>query len=164
MLLDIIYKTPIWVFGLLIGLLVLGWQQTRSREITQRVALFLPLGMIALSLSGIISSFYFNSLFIVFWMVGVVLSIFATPFLLPKVRAKYDDSSAMFTVEGSWIPMVIIMCIFFAKYLTGVVSAIAPQLLDNLMWVYAISLVYGMLSGIFVSRSKQLLNIKSPTT
>lgn len=160
MLLDIILRTPLWVFGLLAGLCALGWQQTRRREVTQRVAFFLPIGMVVLSLSGIISSFSFSLLFIVFWVIGLGLSIIVSPYLIPKVNAKYNENSQLFVIEGSWVPMVVILCIFTAKYVTGVVSAVNPQLLDNLTVIYTICVVYGMLSGIFVNRSTQLVALK----
>lgn len=160
MLLDIILRTPYWVFGLLVGLCLLGWQQTRRRQIKQRVAFLLPLGMIVLSLSGIISSFSFNPLFIVVWIVGLGLSVTISPYLIPKVNAKYNEDSQLFVIEGSWVPMIVILCIFMAKYITGVISAVNPQLLDNVTFVYVVCGVYGMLSGIFVSRSKQLIAVK----
>jgi hypothetical protein len=48
---------PIWVFGLFFLLVIFGLQQTRSCNISAALAYFLPFGMIALSLSGINSSF-----------------------------------------------------------------------------------------------------------
>jgi len=54
---NILSNTPTWVFGLFPGLLALGLLQTRTRRVGRVPAFTLPVGMTALSLAGIQSSF-----------------------------------------------------------------------------------------------------------
>ena len=54
---QILINTPLWVWGLLAGLLVLGLSQTRSRSVGMARIALLPLGLGAFSLYGTFSAF-----------------------------------------------------------------------------------------------------------
>ncbi len=43
---QILAHTPAWVFGLLLGLIVLGLQQARNRQVKLWLAYLLPSGMV----------------------------------------------------------------------------------------------------------------------
>ena len=57
MIFEILTHTPLWVYGLFVGLIFVGWQQTHDRFVKQPTLLILPLGMLALSFFGATSSF-----------------------------------------------------------------------------------------------------------
>src|SRR5439155_15157054 len=56
MLLQIVQHTPVWVWGLLAGLVALGVSQARDREVSLARITILPLVMLALSFSGVVSA------------------------------------------------------------------------------------------------------------
>jgi hypothetical protein len=61
--------------------------------------------------------------------------------------------SARYKIIGSWVPLTLMMAIFFTKYVIGVLSALNPTLLENTIVIYSCSFIYGVFSGIFVARA-----------
>ena len=57
MLIEILQRTPPWVFVLFFALLALGYFQSRSRTVSRRRVSILPVAMIVLSLYGVFSAF-----------------------------------------------------------------------------------------------------------
>jgi len=54
MILTILEHTPLWVWAVFAALILLGWQQTRTRDVSIARATILPVIMILLSLSGVV--------------------------------------------------------------------------------------------------------------
>ncbi len=54
MILGILEHTPVWVWGVFVAILLLGLQQTRTRDVSIARATILPVVMILLSLSGVL--------------------------------------------------------------------------------------------------------------
>jgi hypothetical protein len=71
--LEILQKTPLWVWILFGFLVALGYAQTKERALPLVRALIVPLVMFFFSLQGVVSSFRF-SVAVVAWVLGLVLS------------------------------------------------------------------------------------------
>lgn len=157
MIVQILSHTPIWVYALFFVLLVFGLIQTRTRTVSKIPALLLPVGMIALSLSGINSSFGLTTIPLAAW--GIALSIATvvgyTFFRDKRVHCKATDGK--FFIPGSWIPLVVMMAIFSAKYVYAVMNAFNAEIISTPMFIGALSAVYGLLSGYFCSRAINLI-------
>ena len=54
MILDILEHTPVWVWIVFAALILLGLQQSRTRDVSIARATILPVVMIVLSLSGVV--------------------------------------------------------------------------------------------------------------
>ena len=74
MLIEILRRTPSWVFTLLFALVVLGYSQTRDRIVSWRLLPLLPAVMIVLSLYGVLSAFGLNPLALVAWALGIAIA------------------------------------------------------------------------------------------
>ena len=157
MITQILANTPPWVFALFFVLLVFGLMQTRTRTVRKIPALLLPAGMIVLSLAGINSSFGLRPIPLVSWAIALTIAIYVGYALLRDKRVKYDAGEKKFLVPGSWVPLVVIMAIFFAKYVYAVMHAYNAKVISTPQFVVALSAVYGLLSGYFAARGLNLI-------
>jgi hypothetical protein len=145
------------VFVLFFALLVFGLMQTRTRTVRVFPALLLPAGMIALSLAGINSSFGLRPVPLASWAVALVLAATVGHALFRDKRVEYDATTRKFLVPGSWMPLAVIMAIFFAKYVYAVMHAMKIEAITAPLFVVVLSAVYGVLSGYFAARALNLV-------
>jgi len=68
-----IKHTPIWVFGLLAVLAVLGYLQSKDRQVNIMAVLILPIAMTLLSILGVSSAFGLAWVPTGMWLLGVLL-------------------------------------------------------------------------------------------
>lgn len=159
MFLEIIKNTPIWVFVLFVGLVFLGYSQSKDRVITIKKVFILPFAMSILSIFGVISAFGITKTSLVLWFMGTITSILLCLKLLSSKNIKYDNKTKSYFIPGSWTPMVFILIIFFTKYFVGVVIAKQLPIINAFEFIVIISFLYGLLSGLFLA--KCILIVKS---
>lgn len=158
-MIQILTHTPVWVFFLFVVLVVFGLQQARSRNVKFFLAYFLPVGMVALSLAGVLSSFGLQAAPVGLWGLGLVATALLLYKLLPLKGARFNQDTGHFFVPGSWVPFVVIMAIFFAKYGVGVMRGFNNPLLLNTSFILCLSFAYGCFSGYFAARALALVSI-----
>lgn len=158
MITQILIHTPLWVYGLFIVLVAFGLQQTRSRNVNAVLAYSLPLGMIALSLAGINSSFGIKPAPIAMWAIGLLIVTVIGFKRFRDDRVTFTRSSRSFFIPGSWTPFFVIMAIFFTKYVFAVIQAFDAEVVTTKAFVAALSLAYGCFSGYFSSRAINLVS------
>ena len=152
---------PPWVAVLFIGLGVLGFLQARSRHVPLWRAIILPVAMIAYSLYGVISSFGFSTVTIGFWLLGVVLAFGINRMLQYPRHAIYDPNKRIYALEGSFIPMVLIVLIFWTKFLVGFGKGVNWDMVHTSGFAGAVSLSLGIFSGIFVAGGWRLFLLRT---
>lgn len=157
MIVQILSNTPLWVYVLFFVLLGFGFMQTRTRAVRLFPALLLPAGMIALSLAGINSSFGLRPVPLASWAVALAVVAAVGYALFRDKRIEYDAATKKFTVPGSWVPLAVIMAIFFAKYAYAVLHALKFDVISAPPFIVALSAVYGLLSGYFAARAINLI-------
>lgn len=156
---EIISKTPIWVFILFIVLVIVGLLQLKDRNVSVQKAIILPISMICLSFYGLISAFGLEIKSIFCWLIGLIIAVLLNLLLkLPK-NSTYDTKLKIFFIKGSIIPFILIMSIFFTKYFVAVVIAKHLAILNELSFICGISFIYGVLSGLFFGRIFILLKL-----
>lgn len=158
---TILTKTPAYVFIIFFALLILGLMQLRERKVKTINILIMPLALSFYGLYSSISTFGFNFLSAGLFSLGVIL-IFLFSYLMDLSKlATYNPSKKEFLIKGSFTPLVLMMLIFFAKYLLNVFQAINNPILENYLFVSISSLVFGILSGTFLLRAFAILNLKT---
>lgn len=144
-------KTPLWVFVLFVALVMLGYIQSKDREVGYYRALLMPYVMFAFSLYGVFSSFGFGFSFLC-WFVGSIVGI-AIGLKLGVVHSVvYATQNASFIIKGSWLWFMLIMILFFIKYSVGVMLARHMVWVDAFWFKALIGFMYGCLSGVFFAR------------
>jgi hypothetical protein len=152
-MIQILTHTPPWVFGLFIGLIFLGYTQTKTRQLSVKRLTILPLVMLALSVMGIASSFGVHLLSTTMWVGGIALAFVANHWITAPKGARYSKEERLFYIPGSWLPMVLIMMIFFTKYTVGVLLALHPEQVHSQQFVVSACLLFGLGSGLFFARA-----------
>ena len=156
-LIPILRSTPLWVWGLLGGLLALGISQLRDRTASRTRVSMLPLVMTIVSVWGTFSALGgtpHRAISVLAWFVAAALA-FA---LLARGRnaAQYDAARRLYRLPGSAVPLLLIVGIFLVKYVVGVDLAMAPQLVQDTTYVLCVAALYGAFTGVFVGRTSRL--------
>jgi hypothetical protein len=155
----LVSHTPSWVWLLLAGLCVLGFSQTRSRQLSLQRLCILPLVMLGLSVSGMATSLGLSAAVLLVW--GSALVISATGLLQMGVGhgIRYDNESKLFHVPGSWLPLLLILIMFIAKYSVTAGLAIQPALSKQVAFTLGFSALFGVLNGAFLVRALAALRL-----
>jgi hypothetical protein len=153
----ILRNTPVWVWGLLTGFVALGSTQLRDRSASLVRVSIMPVAMTVFSLWGTVSAFGGSSLLpqvLAVWAAAAAISY--APIALLRVDAQYDAATRTYALQGSVVPLLLIIAIFLVKYVVGVELAMAPRTVQDSQFVLTVAAVYGMFSGIFIGRAARL--------
>lgn len=164
MFIQIITKTPIWVWGILALLLWVGVKQSLPRRVSLRRITVLPLAMAGLSLAGMLTAFGAGSPALLVW--GAVLAAFAAAVMtrsLPQAT-QYNAWTQQFQIPGSWTPLVLMMGIFITKYAVGVALAMYPDLARDALFSQSVGALYGGFGGVFAGRALRLWRLAENRT
>ena len=156
---SIVKNTPSWVFGLFAGLAALGLSQMRTREVGAARMALMPVAMTSLSLWGTLSAFGASPLFgyvLMAWAAGAALMFGLIAALAPQAGASYTAATRSFNVPGSLLPMLLILGIFFTKYIVGVELAMQPALAQDGQYSLVVGALYGLFGGTFAGRAARL--------
>ncbi len=159
MLAQIAQNTPLWVWGLLAALVVLGLTQARDRSAGLARTVVLPLGMGAFSLSGLVTGFGASPAVLGAWLAAAALALTAVVLRPLPAGVRYDTARREFALPGSWVPMALILGIFSIKYATGVMLALQPALRSDAAFALAVAAASGLFSGRFAGRTVRLLRL-----
>lgn len=158
MAMGILQNTPYWVWGIFVLLLVLGLSQTRARKLSRVLVFVLPAIMIPLSLSAILGMFGANALPLGAWALGIVAAFVLNTFVFrAPAGVRYDRGQQKFEVGGSWVPLLLMMTIFLARFVVGVTRAVNPALTATAAFIGIVSAVLGLCSGLFAARAMKTL-------
>jgi len=157
MISQIISHTPTWVFVLFFVLVHLGIQQAQTRTVTLKRLVILPVAMLGLSVSGVWSTFNHSSDSLICWGTGLAISTLIA-FMLTSVRnVRHIPETQSLEQPGSWLPLCLMMAIFFTKYAVGVSTAHHPEFLESSEFIAIASVLYGFWSGMFVGRTLKMV-------
>ena len=153
MLIEILKRTPTWVFVLFFVLLTLGYFQSKARTLGRGKVSILPCVIITLSFYGVLSAFGTAPVGLISWFVGAASAVWLGLALAAPKGVVYCDEIRSFSIPGSWVPLLLMMAIFFTKYAVGVVLARQLPCALEAKFIGAISLSYGCLGGLFLART-----------
>ncbi len=152
-LMQILRGTPAWVYQLFLGLLVLGYLQSKPREVAPARLAILPLALGVFSLSRVVGTFGPEPLALAAWAAGTAAALLANRALKQPAGARWSAVSGTFHVPGSWVPFALMMAVFCARYALAVSLAMAPGLAHSAGFAAATSFGFGLLSGMFLARA-----------
>ena len=164
MLIEIIRFTPLWVWALLLGLMLLGWQQSRPRQVSRLQLVLVPVAMLALGLSSVVAGFARVPASLLAWLMCASLAWAAAQAWLTPAGARWQASISRLVLPSSWLPMVLILAIFVLKYSLGVTTAMHPLVATQAPFVIAVAGLSGALSGLFLGRACGLWRKAQPAS
>ena len=164
MFIQIITRTPIWVWAILVLLVWVGLKQTLPRSVSLRRITVLPLVMVVLSLAGVFSAFGSGINALLAWGAGAAIAAAVVMQRNLPPPTQYNAYTQQFQLPGSWTPLVLMMGIFITKYAVGVTLAMHPELVRDELFSQSVPALYGGFSGVFVARAARLWQLASAKT
>ena len=156
-LLDIVTHTPVAVWAVLAGLVLLGLRQTRTQRMSAARVWLVPLLVGAASLAGALHGFADAGELLTgaCWAAGAALGFLSNRSLdLPRrVSANADGS---FTIGGSIAPLLLFVSVFMVRYVVNIALAIQPALAHNPGAAAAAAIAYGLTAGLLAARSRKI--------
>ena len=160
MLLSIVRHTPAWVGGLFAALLWLGATQCLPQQRGLRRTFLMPLALTAFSAWGLLSAFGADpgAGALAAWLLASALVALARLALRrdPPAGVRYHAARLRFHLPGSPVPLLLILAIFFTKYIVGVELALQPALADDTAFALQIATLYGLFNGLLLARMARL--------
>ncbi len=158
MALEILRRTPVWVWIVLAALIAYGWYLGRPQRIARARVLVLPLVLTVIAVAGVVSVFGRAIGPLLAFGVGFSSALGLNQWLqLPGgVRREAD----LYLIPGSWIPLLLMLGIFLTKFAVGVISNVRPDLLARSDFPAAAAAVYGLTSGLFAARALHILRTR----
>jgi hypothetical protein len=89
------------------------------------------------------------------WTGGVVVA--ALIALRWPFGVTHSPESGLFVIPGSWLPMILMLALFFMKMATSVLAVRHPALAAKPEYIASISFLYGVWSGVFCGRALHAL-------
>jgi hypothetical protein len=164
MITEMLKHTPTWVFVLFLVLLAAGYLQSKTRAVNRNVIALLPITMLALSFYGVLSAFGASPLSIIAWLIGVAAAVeLGVKIGMPR-GVSFAMETELFSVPGSWLPLILMMTIFLTKYTVNVMLARQLPMVTELLFVEIISFWYGLLSGLFLARGLVIWRARKATS
>jgi hypothetical protein len=140
-------------------LLGLGVLQSRNRTVTRNTLATLPIAMLALSLIGVLTTFGPSPIGLAAWLAGAASAAWLGVKLITPSGVSVSSKTRGYVVPGSWEPLTLMMAIFFMKYAVGVFLARRLSIVHAPVFIGAISLSYGLLSGLFLARARGIMRL-----
>lgn len=151
MLQQIISHTPLYVWAILAFLVYRGVLASRTRDVSIKSSVILPLAMLLLSLQGIHSAFGLDGMAPALWLLGGLASGVLAWRLAAPGAVTADPARGTVRLRGSWLPLVLMMTIFCMKYAVAIAMGFQPALRHATMFVLPVCLLYGVFSGLFAA-------------
>ncbi len=161
MFIQIITRTPVWVWALLVLLVWVGLKQSLPRTVSLRRITVLPLIMVGLSLAGILTAFGSSHSTLLAWAAAAAVAAAVVMTRRLAQATQYNAWTQQFHIPGSWTPLVLMMGIFITKYAVGVTLAMRPDLARDALFSQSFGALYGGFSGVFAGRALQLWRLAS---
>lgn len=153
MLIQILKHTPPWVFVLFFVLLALGCYQAHARTVSRGTLAIIPAAMIGLSFYGVVSAFGVDTIGLACWAAGAAVAVWLGARFTAPQGVAYSPQTGSFMVPGSWVPLALMMAIYFTKFAVGVMLARQLPIAREAVFAGAVSLCYGLFSGLFLARA-----------
>jgi hypothetical protein len=156
---QILTHTPIWVWIVLAVLVKLGLSQTKPHDVSLVRVTILPLVMLALSASGVLSAFGYFPVALGGWAAGVGIALIFARNAIAVRGATWSTETQKLHLPGNWVPLALMMGIFATKFLAGISLAMEPALATHVVFAGLCSLAYGAFSGLFLGRGLYLRSL-----
>lgn len=156
---GIVTNTPLWVWLILAGLIYLGLQRTRTREMAP-VRVLIPAAIFGFIAVAKLVMGRFAEPAVLGTLAGLIGALALLVAVKPGRRATRIAPDRL-RVEGEWFSLGLIVAIFTVNYGIAVISAIDPVLgaSDNLRFLYGF--VNATSAGFMIGRAVAYLNAKA---
>jgi len=152
MIISILQHTPFQVWIILAILISFGISLSLPRRRTLRSAVVISVVMIAMSCYGVVAGFSHQAPALAAWATGVVASLMHAHITNAWSGIRWTEKHRRLIIPGSWVPMILMMGLFAAKYIANVMLAMDQELKFDLGFMTLVGFSYGVFSGAFLAR------------
>ena len=160
MMAQLLTHTPVWVWLLLAGLCFIGFQQTKTRQLSLQRLIILPFVMLALSLLSLKNSFGSQITVYFCWILSLLISACLVSMHRSSANGSYDEGSQLMTVHGSWLPFMLILGMFATRYILNAGLAMQAELAQQSVFSLSIATAFGLFNGAFLGRLLCLMSLR----
>lgn len=146
---QLITGAPVWVWPLLVGLLAIGFNAMRTRQSLVFPLYFLPL-LGFLSLNSVSSVVTTSGVWAVFALAYVAGTVFGHRF---QARRLLEKTGRHVRLAGEGLTLTVILILFSANFVVGVLSAVAPSALESGYFQEGFAAALALASGSFLGRA-----------
>jgi hypothetical protein len=158
MLVQVMKSVPVWVWPVFVALLVAGVALSRDRPVPRRLVRLVPAVMAGLSFAGMASLFGLGVGPVAAWIGGAMVAAGLAELMIHGPGGvTYDAAADRFGVPGSFVPLALMMGIFWTRFAIGVATGLDPSLAANQYFVWAAGASLGLWSGLFIARARRIL-------
>jgi hypothetical protein len=150
MLQQILIQTPVYVWAILAFLIYRGVVASKDRVVSYRSVFIIPTVMLVLGANSIARGFGLDTAAGAAWLGGMVAGAGIAWALTGRVTV--DRAAGVVVQRGSWIPLALMMAIFFCKYAVAVTLTILPALRGNAGFAVPVCVAFGVFNGVFLGR------------
>ncbi|SEO04154.1 hypothetical protein SAMN05428959_104336 [Duganella sp. CF517] len=151
MIQQIISHTPTYVWALLAFLVYRGVLAAKDRQVPLSKMFIIPVAMLVMSLAGINGHGPLGAGVWAVWLSGMLATV-AIIWTTGKGGIAVDRATGTVLQRGSWTPLALMVAIFVTKYTVAVLSAMHPELQRQMLFVVAVSGLFGVFNGVFIGR------------
>ncbi|MBA2369830.1 MAG: hypothetical protein H0V82_12560 [Candidatus Protochlamydia sp.] len=155
-MLQIITKIPVFVWPLFAILLLSGLRARKTNEVPLAVLLLIPSIFFGWSLFSFFGKYATNPLAIFFWFLCLGVGFFIGFSHMQKLKLQFDKQKKKVEMPGSWIPLMLSMSIFTAKFAIGMMGSMLPHLNESFLFL-GLELFSTIILGIFAGRGVNCL-------
>ncbi len=145
-LIDIVAHTPLWVWPLMVGVLVLGWYGLRPTIVPPIRLAILPLIGVATSISTLLQSPQ-AGLATAGWGLALLV-VLPVGYAIGCRRAVQWLPDGRLEIAGGWFMLVFGSAIFVTRYALGLLFGVLPTLETEPLWISISGGVGGAIAGI----------------
>ncbi|WP_395007788.1 DUF6622 family protein [Undibacterium sp.] len=161
---QLLTHTPVWVWFLLAGLCFIGFQQSKTRQLSLQRLIILPLVMLGLSLLSLKNSFGLQIAVYFCWICSVLISAWLVSMHRSSANGSYDEGSQLMTVHGSWLPFMLILGMFATRYILNAGLVMQAELAQQSVFSLSIATAFGLFNGAFLGRLLGMLSLRKSRT
>lgn len=163
-MIKIINNIPLFVWPLFVMLLIGGIKASKTNQMPLKLLMLIPAVFLSLSLFSFFGRYASEPLAIVLWILCLGAGSFIGFSHIQRLELRFDKQKKMIELPGSWIPLLLSMSIFIAKFSVGMMRSLLPHLEGSILFL-GFELFSGIILGIFAGRAVScFLRYKSSDT
>jgi non-heme chloroperoxidase len=142
---DIVLRTPLWVWPLLVLVLWLGWSARTSRTMHPLRLAALPLVGLGVTVAGVVQSAV-PAFTVAGWLIGLLLALPVGHAIGRRREVRWQEGRVW--IAGGWFLLGFALSIFVVRYALGVTFGVWPHLARQPGWILLAGLVGGVIAGL----------------
>lgn len=153
-------RAPIWVWPLLLWMIWEGVSAMRNRKVAIWVYWMLPFFAL-IAIRGRLEAA----------APEVDLPVYAAAYALGLVfghwfqgRVLIERTAKQVVVKGEPLTLIMLMTIFWMNFVSGVIEAISPDLMESYATIAILAAISGVVSGQFAGRALRVLRAPAPVS